>query len=151
MPVSATLANDDVMLTIKPGEHGSTYGGYHLGMAVAKTAVQVLIEEGMVENSLVMGRILEEKLAKIKSPLIADQRGKGLFRAIEFVKDAKIDGNDFAAELIKNGMITRVSHNYVVRLCPPLVIKEKEILTAVGKITNAIKQLEKLSKERKNK
>jgi len=80
--------------------------------------------------------------------LIADQRGKGLFRAIEFVKDAKIDGNDFAKMLLDLGMITRVSHNYVVRMCPPLIIKEKEIKSAVHRIKTAIGQLEKLSKER---
>ena len=72
IPVSAALCNDNIMLTIKPGEHGSTFGGYHLGMAVANTAVKCLIEEGMVENSQVMGKILEESLGKIKSPLIAE-------------------------------------------------------------------------------
>lgn len=102
----------------------------------------------MVENSLVQGRILEEAMAKIKSPLIADQRGKGLFRAIEFVKDAKIDGNDFASNLLDQGMITRVSHNYVVRMCPPLVIKERQIMTAVNKMEKAVRHLEKLSNER---
>jgi len=146
--VSAALANDNIMMNIKPGEHGSTFGGFHLGMAVAKTAVECLIEEGMVENSRAMGNILEEEMLKIKSPLIADQRGKGLFRAIEFVKDAKIDGNDFAAELLRNGMITRVSHNYVVRMCPPLVIKDKQIRVAVGKLRKAVTYLENLSNER---
>jgi ornithine--oxo-acid transaminase len=105
----------------------------------------------MVENSAVMGKVLEEEMRKIKSPLIADQRGKGLFRAIEFVKDAKIDGNDFAAELLRQGMITRVSHNYVVRMCPPLVIKEKEIKVAVNKMKKAVTYLENLSKERSGK
>jgi len=72
LPVSAAMCNDNIMMNIKPGEHGSTFGGFHLGMAVAKTAVECLVEEGMVENSHVMGKVLEEEMLKIKSPLIAD-------------------------------------------------------------------------------
>lgn len=83
LPVSAAFANDKVMLTIKPGEHGSTYGGNPLGMHVAKVAIQILVEEGMIENSAKMGEIFANEIQDIKSGLIADRRGVGLFRAIE--------------------------------------------------------------------
>ena len=82
MPVSGAFANDDIMLNIKPGEHGSTYGGNPLAMAVSRAAIQTLVEEGMPENAAKMGEILRDELGKIKSSIISDQRGRGLFRAI---------------------------------------------------------------------
>lgn len=85
-PVSGILANNSVMNVIQPGDHGSTYGGNPLGMAIAKAAVQAIVEEGMVENSLAMGEVLTNRFKAFKSPLIKEVRSRGLFCAIEFVK-----------------------------------------------------------------
>lgn len=85
MPVSCVLSNDEIMLCIRPGQHGSTFGGNPLGARVAMTALQVLRDEGMIENSEKMGRILRERLSAIKSPRVKEIRGKGLMNAIEIV------------------------------------------------------------------
>jgi len=82
-PVSGIVANNNIMDQIKPGDHGSTYGGNPLGMAIAKRAVEVIIEEGMVENSEKMGNVLTKRFKQFKSPLIKDVRNRGLFCAIE--------------------------------------------------------------------
>jgi ornithine--oxo-acid transaminase len=149
MPVSGAFCNDKIMLCIKPGEHGSTYGGNPLGMAVAKTAIQVLIEEGMVENALKMGEILHEELSKIDSKIIKETRGRGLFRAIEVANDARVNGNDFAYKLMEQGILTKATHDYSLRLAPPLVINEKQVREAARKIKKAVAQLEKLNRERR--
>ena len=106
-PVSGIVANDDILMLIKPGEHGSTYGGNPLGMAVAKVAVQALIEEGMLENSKKMGAYLLSKLQTIKSPIIKEVRGRGLFIGLEFKHDLKIAGYDFCKETLKHGLLTK--------------------------------------------
>ena len=82
MPVSGAFCNDEIMLNVKPGEHGSTYGGNPLAMAVSKAAIRTLVEEGMPENAAKMGEVMRDELSKIKSSIISDQRGRGLFRAI---------------------------------------------------------------------
>jgi ornithine--oxo-acid transaminase len=132
-----------------PGEHGSTYGGNPLAMAVSKVAIQTLIEEGMIENSLKMGEILQDRLSSIDSGLIKEVRGKGLFRSVELIKESKVDGNDLAYELMKIGLLTKATHNYTVRLNPALVIKEEEVIKASNLVAKAIKKLEVLNKERK--
>lgn len=148
MAVSASFCNDDIMMNIKPGDHGSTYGGNPLGMAVARVAIQTLIEERMVENSAAMGEILQEQLEQIKSPLIKETRGRGLFRAIELVHDSKVKGDDLAYILMKMGLLTKASHDYSLRLAPALIIKEKEVIEAANIIKEGVKELEKLNQER---
>ena len=96
IPVSGVVCNDEIMMQIQPGDHGSTYGGNPLGMAVAKRAVEVLIEEKMVENSATLGEYLFGLNSTLKSPLIKEVRGRGLFQGIEFHHDLKVDGNDMA-------------------------------------------------------
>lgn len=123
-PVSGILADSHIMNEIKPGDHGSTYGGNPLGMAVAKAAVEAIVEEKMTENSLAMGAILKERFDALKSPLIKENRNRGLFAAIEFVHDAKVDGNHFAKILMNNGLLTKATHTYCVRFAPALVINE---------------------------
>ena len=91
-------------------------------MATAKVAIETLIEEGMIENSLKMGEILRDELSKIKSPLVKETRGRGLFNAIELVDDSYVDGNDFAYVLMKLGLLTKAAHEFAVRLAPALVI-----------------------------
>ena len=127
MPVSGAFCNDDIMLNIKPGEHGSTYGGNPLAMAVSRAAIQTLVEEGMPENAAKMGEIFKDELSKIKSSIISDQRGRGLFRAIDVNRDSRVNGNDLAYILMKLGLLTKATHEYSLRLAPALVIKEEEV------------------------
>jgi ornithine--oxo-acid transaminase len=138
------------MLCIKPGEHGSTFGGYPLGMAVAKVAIQTIVEEGMVENSLKMGQVLSDEIrTHVKSRLLKEERGRGLFRAVEVVKDARVDGDDLQTELMKVGLLSKSTHTYFCRLTPALTITEKQVQVAAKKIKKAFSNLEKISKERK--
>jgi ornithine--oxo-acid transaminase len=142
MAVSGAFCDDHIMLNINPGDHGSTYGGNPLGMAVAKVAIQTLVEERMVENALAMGDILQEKLSEIKSPLIKETRGRGLFRAIELTHDSKVVGDDLTKIFMKNGLLSKASHDYSIRLAPALCIKEAEIIEAAKIIKESVKQLE---------
>mmetsp|Transcript_17286 Transcript_17286/g.12345 ORF Transcript_17286/g.12345 Transcript_17286/m.12345 type:complete len:163 (+) Transcript_17286:784-1272(+) len=138
MPVSAAFANDNIMMLIKPGDHGSTYGGNPLGMYVSKVAVETMIEEGMVENSARMGEILMDKLLSIKNPLVKDVRGKGLFFSIELKEKKYVDGHDFAESLLKNGIATKATHHYTCRFAPALNIDEKTLLSACAKISRSL-------------
>lgn len=133
------------MDTIKPGDHGSTYGGNPLGMAVARTAVEVIIEEGMVENSLKMGELFTNKLSALKSPSIKEIRSRGLFCGMEFNHDLKYDGNHFAKILMKNGLITKATHKHVIRFAPALVIEESEINEAVEIIDKSLQEFDVLN------
>ena len=126
-PVSGILADDFIMNTIKPGDHGSTYGGNPLGMAVAKVAVRAIVEEGMVENSQAMGKVLHRNLASMSSPLIKEVRSRGLFCGMEFRGDLPVNGNHFAKILMKNGLVTKATHESTVRFAPALVVNEDEI------------------------
>ena len=144
-PVSGIVANDEVMMTVKPGDHGSTYGGNPLGMAVAKRAVEVLHEDGMIENSRVLGDYLHSLNKGLKSDLIKDVRGRGLFQGIEFRHDLKVNGNHFAKLLFKRGMITKATHDYCIRLSPALVITKAEIDEAHELIKDALQELETMA------
>lgn len=148
MPISGAFCNDEIMLCIRPGEHGSTFGGNPLAMAVAKAAIHTLIEEGMVENALAMGEVLGEELSSIKSPMIRDTRGRGLFRALEVVHDSHVDGSDLAYILMKLGLLTKATHDFSLRLAPALLIKENEVREAAKIIKEGVKELEKLNNER---
>ena len=117
-------------------------------MAVAKRAVEVLIGEGMVENSDKMGAYLLEKNRAMKSDLIKDVRGRGLLQGIEFKHDLKVDGNDMAKIMFKNGIITKATHDYCVRLSPSLVITKDEIDEAHTIIEKSLRQLEELNAQR---
>ena len=133
------------MDTIKPGDHGSTYGGNPLGMAVARTAVEVIIEEGMVENSLKMGDLFTNKLNALNSPSVKEIRSRGLFCGMEFKHDLKHDGNDFAKILMKNGLITKATQKHVIRFAPALVIKESEIIEAVEIIDKSLQEFDSMN------
>ena len=125
---------------IKPGDHGSTYGGNPLGMAVSRVAIQTLIEEGMIENSEKMGTLFLELLKEIKNPLIKDVRGKGLFAAIELKQKDKIkvDANDLAYILQKNGMLCKSTHDHTIRFAPPLIIDKDSIARAAMKVRRSL-------------
>ena len=127
LPVSGCLADKFIMDEIKPGDHGSTYGGNPLGMAVAKAAVSTIVEEGLVENSARMGELLKSELRKLDQSLFCDIRGRGLFVGVEIKPDVHVDGNNFAKILAKHGLLTKATHDSTIRLAPPLVITEEEI------------------------
>jgi ornithine--oxo-acid transaminase len=141
-PISAVLANDDIMLTIKPGEHGSTFGGSPLASVVAKKALEVLVDENMAENAAKMGELFREKLRELNSPFIKLVRGKGLLNAIV------IDHKDPEAawqlcEIFRdNGLITKPTHGDKIRLAPPLIINEAQVHEAVGIIGKSLNSLE---------
>jgi ornithine--oxo-acid transaminase len=142
MPVSAVLADDEIMLTIKPGEHGSTYGGNPLACKVAITALQVLLDEGMAENAVVMGKLLREELSKIHSPHIAIVRGKGLLNAIVIKHKDKEAAWELCLELKENGLLAKPTHGDKIRFAPPLIISKEQILESVGIIETSLKALD---------
>lgn len=117
-------------------------------MAVAYASLKTLIEEGMIENAANLGPVLLAEVAKIKSPLIKEVRGRGLFVGIEMKSDLKVDGNDLAKILMKKGLVTKATHDSTIRLAPALVITKEEILQAVEIIKEAINACEILNEER---
>ena len=141
LPVSAVLADDQIMLTIKPGEHGSTYGGNPLACNVAITALTVLKEEKMIENAEAMGKILREGIQKIKSPHIAQARGKGLLNAI-VIKHYNPDAAwSLCMSLKDNGLLAKPTHGDKIRLAPPLVINQEQIEDCIGIISKSLSTL----------
>ena len=150
LPVSGCLADNFIMDEIKPGDHGSTYGGNPLGMAVAKAAVTSIVEEGMVENSAIMGELLKSELGKLDQSLFREIRGRGLFVGVELRDDLNVDGNDFAKILAKQGLLTKATHDSTIRLAPPLVITEEEIKQSVEIVGAALEDLKKLNEQKGN-
>lgn len=141
MPVSAVLANDDVMLTIKPGEHGSTFGGNPLACAVAMESIRVLLDEKMIQNADNMGRIFRDGLRDIASrnPLIKDVRGKGLLNAIEINSPESSDLGWRICETFRdNGLLAKPTHGNKIRLAPPLIINEVQIKDALSIIEKSL-------------
>ncbi len=131
LPVSAVLCNDEIMLTIKPGEHGSTYGGNPLACAVTMTALDVLLDEKLAENSFYLGDILREELNKLNKNLVTTVRGKGLFNAIVIKPHKGKDAWDFCIEMMKNGLLAKPTHGDIIRFAPPLVMTEEQLMECV--------------------
>lgn len=128
LPVSAVLADDEIMLTLKPGEHGSTYGGNPLACKVAITALSVLKEENMAENAGKLGNILRDELGKINSPYIKTIRGKGLLNGI-VIQHADADAAwKFCLQLKEDGLLAKPTHGDKIRLAPPLVLTVEQLL-----------------------
>ena len=142
MPVAAILANNEIMLTIKPGEHGSTYGGNPLGCAVAIASLKVLKEEKMAENAEAMGQLLREELVKLNSPLIKTVRGKGLLNAIVIQHENPDASWDLCLALRDNGLLAKPTHGDKIRFAPPLIITKEQIMECVGIISKSLKTLE---------
>ncbi len=132
-PISAVLSNVEVLGVLRPGEHGSTFGGNPLACAVARTALKVLVEEGMIENSAIMGDYFISQLKKIKSPYIKEVRGKGLMIGVELLPEAG-GARRFCEKLMKKGLLCKETHVSTVRFAPPLVIKKNEIDWALERI-----------------
>jgi ornithine--oxo-acid transaminase len=125
-PVSAVLANNDVLDVLQPGTHGSTFGGNPLGCAVARAALRVLVEEGMIENARVQGEYFMSKLRELKSPLIREVRGRGLMLAIELHPEAG-GAYKYCGLLRDQGVLAKDTHIDTLRLAPPLIIQRAEI------------------------
>jgi ornithine--oxo-acid transaminase len=138
LPVSAVLADDEIMLNIKAGEHGSTYGGNPLACKVAMVALQVLKDEHMAENAELMGQVMRDELAKVASPFICDIRGKGLLNAIQIKHDDKEAAWNLCIELKNNGMLAKPTHGDKIRFAPPLIITREQILECVDIIKQSL-------------
>ncbi len=143
IPVAAVLADDIIMLQIKPGEHGSTYGGNPLACAVAMKALEVIKDEKMVENSLKMGEILRAELAKLNSPFVASIRGRGLLNAIVIKHENPEAAWDLCIHLKELGILAKPTHGDKIRFAPPLIITEAQIKEAVQLIGQGLEQLAK--------
>ena len=140
IPVSAVLANNEVMLTIKPGEHGSTYGGNPLACAVAMEALKVLKDEKLSENSEALGIIFRDEMNRLKneSDLITDVRGKGLFNAIVIKELNGKTALDICLKFAENGLLAKPTHGDIIRFAPPLVINREQLMECVNIIRHVI-------------
>ena len=141
-PVSCVLADDEIMLTIKPGEHGSTYGGNPIAAKVAMTALDVLQEEKLVENSEKLGKIFRAEMKAIHSPLIEIVRGKGLLNAVAIKPTNGKSAWDVCLALKENGLIAKPTHEHIIRFTPPLVITEEQMMEAIEIIKKTFKEFE---------
>jgi ornithine--oxo-acid transaminase len=140
-PVSAVLSNDEILGVLKPGEHGSTFGGNPLACAVARAALQVLIEEGMVENARAMGARLVAGLRQINSPAVKEVRGRGLMIAIELLPQAG-GAWRYCDALRLRGVLCKDTHDHTIRVSPPLVITRDEIDWALDQFDAALRRSE---------
>lgn len=138
MPVSAVLADDNIMLTIKPGEHGSTYGGNPLACKIAMTALTVLKDENMAANAAKMGELLREELRQLDSPHIKEVRGKGLLNAIIIDHPKQDAAWDLCLALKDNGLLAKPTQGDKIRFAPPLVITEEQVLECVDIIRRSL-------------
>jgi ornithine--oxo-acid transaminase len=141
LPVSCVLADDEIMLTIKPGEHGSTYGGNPLAAKVAVAAMEVIREENLVENSEKMGKIFRKRLKSIDSELIELVRGKGLLNAVVIKPVNGITAWDVCIALKNNGLLAKPTHEHIIRFTPPLIINEEQLHEALDIIEKTFAEL----------
>jgi ornithine--oxo-acid transaminase len=139
-PVSLFAARADILSLFKPGDHGSTFGGNPLAASVALEALQILEDERLLENSTEQGRYLMEQLAQIDSPLIKDVRGRGLLIGLEIHPD-RATARAVCERLMTHGILTKETHDTVVRLAPPLIIKREDIDNAVVSIETTLKEM----------
>ncbi len=146
MPVSAVLADDEIMLTIKPGQHGSTFGGNPLACRIAMEAMDILIEEKLADNANKMGELFRSELSKMNSPMVKTIRGKGLLNAM-VIEPFKVKGETKAAwdvclGLAENGLLAKPTHDHIIRFAPPLVITKEQINESVDIIKRTLKHFE---------
>jgi ornithine--oxo-acid transaminase len=133
-PISAVLADRSVLGVFKPGDHGSTFGGNPLACAVARTALQVLIDEKLVERSAELGEYFLAKLRGITSAVVSEIRGRGLWIGVELTVAAR----PYCERLMREGMLCKETHDRVIRLAPPLVITREEIDWAVERLRSVL-------------
>ncbi|CAG13331.1 unnamed protein product, partial [Tetraodon nigroviridis] len=137
-PVSAVLCDDDIMLTIKPGEHGSTFGGNPIACQVAMAALEVMEEEKLAENAQRMGELLRTELRKLPKDIVTTVRGKGLFNAVVIKETKDYDAWKMCLRLRDNGLLAKPTHGDIIRLTPPLTIKEDELHECVEIIQRTV-------------
>lgn len=142
MPVSCVLADDEIMMTIKPGEHGSTYGGNPIACRVSMAALQVIKDEKLAENAERLGKIFRERVGQIKSDMIGLVRGKGLLNAVVVTPKNGKTAWDVCLKLRDNGLLAKPTHDHIIRFAPPLVINEEQLLEAIGVIEKTLKEFE---------
>ncbi|WP_065220829.1 MULTISPECIES: ornithine--oxo-acid transaminase [Butyricimonas] len=142
MPVSCVLADDEIMMTIKPGEHGSTYGGNPIACRVSMAALQVVKDEKLAENAEKLGKIFRDRVGQIKSDMVALVRGKGLLNAVVIAPKNGKTAWDVCLKLRDNGLLAKPTHDHIIRFAPPLVINEEQLLEAVGIIEKTLKEFE---------
>ncbi len=142
IPVSAVLANDEIMLTIKPGEHGSTFGGFCLAGKVAMAALQVVKDEKLEEKAEELGQIFREEMSKVKSDMIELVRGKGLLNAIVIKPKNGKEAWDVCLKMKELGVLAKPTHQHIIRFAPPLVITKEQLLEAIELIKQAILSFE---------
>lgn len=141
LPISAVLCNNNIMMTIKPGEHGSTYGGNPLACAVAMAALQVLKDEKLAENAAAMGTLLRSEIEKLQSPFIALVRGKGLLNAIVIKHKNAEAAWDLCLTLKQNGLLAKPTHGDKIRFAPPLCINQQQIMECIAIIDKSLQTL----------
>ena len=142
MPISAVLADDEIMLTIKPGEHGSTFGGNPLASKVAIAALEVVKEENLAENAYKLGQIFRDEIKAIKSDMIEEVRGKGLLNAVVIRPKNGKTAWDVCVRMKENGMLAKPTHDHIIRFAPPLVINEEQLREAIDIFKKTMEEFE---------
>lgn len=142
LPVSAVLADDEIMLTIQPGEHGSTFGGFCLAGRVAVAALEVVKEEKLAEKAEYLGKIFREEMKAVKSDMIELVRGKGLLNAVVIKPKNGKEAWDVCLKMKELGVLAKPTHQHIIRFAPPLVITETELREAIALIKEAILSFE---------
>jgi ornithine--oxo-acid transaminase len=142
LPVSAVLADDEIMLTIKPGEHGSTFGGNPLAAKVAIAALEVIKNEKLADNADRLGKIFRAEFSGIKSDMVELVRGKGLLNAVVIKPKNGKEAWDVCLAMKDKVLIAKPTHNHIIRFAPPLIITEKQLMEAIGLIKEAFKLFE---------
>ena len=142
MPISAVLADDEIMLTIKPGEHGSTFGGNPIAAAVAIAALEVVKDEKLAEKAEYLGKIFRSEIAAVKSDMIELVRGKGLLNAVVIRPKNGKEAWDVCMKMRDNGLLAKPTHGHIIRFAPPLVISEVQLREAIAIIIKSIKSFE---------
>jgi ornithine--oxo-acid transaminase len=137
LPISAVLSNTEVMSVLQPGEHGSTFGGNPLACAVARTALKVLVEEGMIENAVTMGGYFLDGLQEINNPLIKEVRGKGLMIGMELFPEAG-GARQYCQKLMAKGLLCKETHEHTIRFAPPLIITQDVVDWALEQIFSVL-------------
>lgn len=141
LPVSAVLADKPIMMTIKPGQHGSTFGGFPLACSVAKAALEVVRDEGLTERAYKLGKLFRAELRKIDNPMLKLVRGKGLLNAIVVEPKDNVEAWDVCLMLKEKGLLCKPTHRHIIRLAPPLVITEEQIMEAAEVIKSVFEDL----------
>ena len=140
-PVSAVFANDEIMLTIKPGEHGSTYGGNPLACAVGMAALDVVRDEKLAENADRMGKIFRSEMSKINHKMIKKVRGKGLLNAVVTEPSGDVKAWDICVMLKEKGLLAKPTHEHIIRFTPPLIINEAQMHKSIGIIKSVFESI----------